>query len=642
MLDSHDRPHASDGARPSRAVIIGLTALGLTVIGINAWLCDDAFITLRTAKHLVEGRGPVFNVGWRVQSFTHPAWMLTLALAWALTREAFWTTIAVGLAVSGVALGVALGRCRGWTGALVVVAALSCSRAFVEYSTAGLENPLTHLVIAGAAALLLSRGDPRRRLLAAGWLVSAAFLSRPDAVLLLAPVFVHVDRCAREAGLSRRQRWSAWLLGASPAIGWELFSLIYYGALIPNTAVAKLGLGLDRSELISRGFAYVWRAATRDPLTFALVLAGLVIPWLPTRVGASGLRPLGRGAAAYLIYVIAIGGDFMEGRFLTAPAMCGALMLGQLRWSSRAALAMFPACVLLAGLGARHPWSPDASSPAAGIQHGITDERSHYAAASSAWAWRPGRSMPDHPWRDAGEAGHPVGERSGERVVLFSTMGFYGFFADPHLHIVDAFALGDPVLARLPPVRRIDWKAGHLPRVLPDGYLRTLADDPAQIQIIDPEVARLYEAALRVHHGPIFARGRAAAIFELMSGRASAKVDARRYRLAELVPVDAGVLARSRKPVRFRDAGVELEFSARPDALAFTLSPGQRYAISFYAGDIELERRELELVGELDDPPQLVNLDPPTRPFDRVHVLPLTMHGKRSLVLGQAPPRARR
>ncbi|PRQ05474.1 hypothetical protein [Enhygromyxa salina] len=634
MRSSPDRPSASGDGRPSGAVIAGLTALGLTVIAINAWLCDDAFITLRSVKHLVEGEGPVFNVGWRVQSFTHPAWMLILALAWAATREAFWTTIAVGLAVSGVALGVGVGRCRGWPGALVFVGALSCSRAFVEYSTAGLENPLTHLVIVGAAALLVLEVAPRQRLLAAGLLLSAAFLSRPDAALLLAPMFVHVDRRARAAGLTGRQRAWAWLLGATPAIAWELVSLVYYGALIPNTALAKLavGSGLDRGQLITRGLAYVWRACAHDGVTFALVLAALVVPWLPERVGASRLRPLGRGAAAYIVYVIAIGGDFMEGRFLTAPALCGALALGQVRWSGRLALAVVPACGLVAALGARHPWWPDAGADGIDRSGPITDERSHYAASSSAWAWRPGRSMPDHPWRDAGEAG----PESDERVVLFSTMGFYGYFAATDLHVIDAFALGDPLLARLPPVRRVDWKAGHLPRIIPDGYLRTLADDPSHIQIRDPGVARLYEVVVRVHHGPIFARGRAAAIFELLSGRASADIDPRRHHLAELVRIDAGALARRRKPVRFRDAGVELAFTGQVHALAFTLSPGQRYAISFYAGDTELERRELELAGDVDDPPQLIELAAPVRSFDRVHVLPLTMHGKRSLVLGRA------
>jgi arabinofuranosyltransferase len=608
--------------------------LGLVVIGINAWLCDDAFITLRSVKHLVEGHGPVFNVGWRVQSYTHPAWMLLLALAWAVTREAFWTTIAVALAVSGAALGVGLRGCRGFIGALVCVVAISCSRAFVEFSTAGLENPLTHLVIAAGAWLLLEgEADARRRLVIGGLWFSAAFGSRPDAVLLLAPVWFELDRRARAAGLSLRARMLAWLLGAAPMLAWELFSLIYYGALVPNTALAKLSGGIPRTELIARGLDYVWRAASTDPPTFVLLLAAVIVPWLPDRVGADKLRPLALGAAAYLVYVIAIGGDFMAGRFLTAPAWIGALVLGQVRWSTRAVLAVVPAFVLLAGLGTRHPWWPDAGSTSPEPRHegGIEDERSHYATASSVLAWRPGRSLPDHTWREQGE----LGPADGARVVSFSTMGFYGYYAETQLHIVDHFALADPLLAHLPPVRRVDWKAGHLPRVLPEGYLATLGDDPWRVRITEPGVAHLYEVVARVHHGPVFARGRARAIFELISGRAGAGVDERAYWLAELVHVDARRLANLRKPVRFRDAGVEIDFDEdSPQALVVRLSPGQRYALIFMAEDgTELERRELEVVGQVGGAPQRVELALPERAFDRLHVLPLTMHDKRSLEL---------
>ena len=38
----------------------------------TAWMCDDAFITLRTVDNFVQGYGLVWNVGERVQVYTHP------------------------------------------------------------------------------------------------------------------------------------------------------------------------------------------------------------------------------------------------------------------------------------------------------------------------------------------------------------------------------------------------------------------------------------------------------------------------------------------------------------------------------------------------------------------------------------------
>ena len=42
------------------------------------WPCtaDDAFITFRYAQNLVEGLGPVYNPGERVEGYSSPIWML--------------------------------------------------------------------------------------------------------------------------------------------------------------------------------------------------------------------------------------------------------------------------------------------------------------------------------------------------------------------------------------------------------------------------------------------------------------------------------------------------------------------------------------------------------------------------------------
>ena len=42
------------------------------------WLGDDLFLTMRTVDNCVNGYGLVWNVGERVQVFTHPLWMLII------------------------------------------------------------------------------------------------------------------------------------------------------------------------------------------------------------------------------------------------------------------------------------------------------------------------------------------------------------------------------------------------------------------------------------------------------------------------------------------------------------------------------------------------------------------------------------
>ena len=52
-------------------------------------------------------------------------------------------------------------------------------------------------------------------------------------------------------------------------------------------------------------------------------------------------------------------------------------------------------------------------------------------------------------------------------------MGFSGFYAGPDVHIVDALAITDPLLARIPPYYTPDWISGHLQRIIPAGYIET-------------------------------------------------------------------------------------------------------------------------------------------------------------------------
>ena len=63
----------------------------------SAWVCDDAYITLRTVHNFVSGEGLRWNVAERVQSYTHPLWMFVLSAVYALTGEPYFTTIFTSL-----------------------------------------------------------------------------------------------------------------------------------------------------------------------------------------------------------------------------------------------------------------------------------------------------------------------------------------------------------------------------------------------------------------------------------------------------------------------------------------------------------------------------------------------------------------
>jgi DNA-binding MarR family transcriptional regulator len=68
------------GWRPRRpgaaALIAALALLFAAVVVRTAWVADDAFITFRTVHNALDGYGLRWNPAERVQTYTHPLWML--------------------------------------------------------------------------------------------------------------------------------------------------------------------------------------------------------------------------------------------------------------------------------------------------------------------------------------------------------------------------------------------------------------------------------------------------------------------------------------------------------------------------------------------------------------------------------------
>ena len=292
-----------------RRILTRIQSLVTDIRPAWAWVGDDAFITMRTVDNFVHGYGLRFNVCERVQSYTNPLWMFLLSAGYWVTLEPFYTVIGISIVISVVAFCLlAQTTTRTDVAPVAIAMGLVFSRAFVDYSTSGLENPLSHLL---AIVFLLVAVDPRRmvdeqrRILWAGLIAGLAMLNRLDAGLLYLPslallVWEHRDR--------RRAVIRQLAIGFAPLIAWEAFSLVYYGFLLPNTAYAKLNLQLPRHLLVRNGLNYFLDLAVRDPWSAILLTAGLV---MALGNGSRQQRALSAGIVGYLAYVVWIGGDFM-------------------------------------------------------------------------------------------------------------------------------------------------------------------------------------------------------------------------------------------------------------------------------------------------------------------------------------------
>lgn len=169
------------------------------------------------------------------------------------------------------------------------------------------------------------------------------------------------------------------ILGFSPFILWEFFSLIYFGFPFPNTAYAKLDSTFPFLEVLGRGFSYYLESLRQDFITLPIIFAGVgVAIWKRKN---PYLLMLGIGIAIYLFYILKIGGDFMSGRFFTGPLFISAVLLARgLNGKSKEFVSGIIGVVLLFGFISPHVpiFSGKDYSTGEISSAGIADERGFY------------------------------------------------------------------------------------------------------------------------------------------------------------------------------------------------------------------------------------------------------------------------
>lgn len=550
--------------------------LFLGVLLRTAWMSDDALITLRTVLNATHGYGLTFNIAERVQTFTHPLWLAMLTLSYVVVGNIFYGAFLLSIGTSLLLYWAILRSARSAIQLGIAAGVLLASRAFVDYSTSGLENPLTVLV-AAATLWWAARARQDRAWLTWIWIgVSAAYLTRPDAVLLVLPAAL----------------WAAWRLprraavisiaaGLVPALLWTAFSLVYYGSAAPNTAYAKLAADIHYSERVRQGLLYLLDSINRDPVTMITVCVAAVVALVErTRGSVLGVG----GVGLYLAYVVWIGGDFMSGRFLAVPfavsvwILARATRLEQREW--------WPVAAVLALAAVASPQPPlmsDRTFDAAEPMSGIVDERGVYFQTwSLARADRLSFAEPSWPRWTPGVAPDYVLDTCG-------LMGAAGIEWGPRTHLLDECALADPLLARLPAVWNEEWRPGHYRRMLPDGYRESLERGTNEIR--DPSLAAFYGALRTITRStPLWSAERLGRIWQMHRGALDRDIDQRFYKfggelatLAALSTPKADATALNAEGVRtfITELAVPCEDKMGRRILDISLDSDDRYRLTF-------------------------------------------------------------
>jgi arabinofuranosyltransferase len=574
--------------------VLAFLCLFAVILIRRAWICDDAYITFRTVDNFINGYRLVYNVGERVQGYTHPLWFFIISLLYFFTHEIYFTVLILSIVISvGTLYLLARSMAVSDAAAALCIFLLTLSKAFMDFSTSGLENALSHLILVIFFLFFFKWKLNPRRIFFLSLIASLGIVNRMDLGVVFLPALLYVFI----KSWNRKTFWML-VLGQAPFILWEISSIIYYGFPFPNTAYAKLNTGISSHDYIVQGFLYLLNSLEMDPLTLLVIAMGVVSAFghKEKRYWMAAL-----GTLIYLVYVVKVGGDFMSGRFLTVPLMVAVILLSRYDFSQLGSvpqLAIYGAALALA-LSVNTPTlkisdSSDLKKGPVHIgSHRILDERMLYYGGTGLMNVERDQPYIDFYWAIYGE-----NARVEQKTVADNYgIGLFGYYAGPSVYVLDRLALVDPLLARIPAQRNIDWRTGHMERTMPAGYLQTLL--LKQNSIEDPDLHRYYDKLSIIVKGNLFSFQRFVEIWKMNTGQYNDLIHGDGFRYPDLVKVDGKSVAKilangtacGTPDTRvMKDSGIEVKFSSfnRAKSLQIGLDHNDTYQIVYYHDQKEL------------------------------------------------------
>ncbi len=310
----------------SQNVWLGLLLTSIVLLAVrNRFIQDDAFISFRYAENLVRHH----NLSWnatdvlRLEGYTNFSWTMLIAALLELGVDPVRASMVLGVGAGVGTLLVVHSITKLLTGdfryGLLAIVLLGTNYTFSAYMTGGLETQLQTFMLALAAfffvRLMQSDARSRRDFFLAGLFSALAILTRLDSpivigVLALGSLSARYRADRRVGSVISGALWFT-LPVVLVVLPWLLWKQAYYGNVLPNSFYLK-GREFNLEVLIS-GLAFLISFFVSYQLFVPCLLLLLVRGEVrQNRIVLTLLAVL----AAWCVYILKVGGDFMEYRFM--------------------------------------------------------------------------------------------------------------------------------------------------------------------------------------------------------------------------------------------------------------------------------------------------------------------------------------
>lgn len=241
-----------------------------------AYTPDDTYIYLQFAKNIVEGNGFAFNAGESTYGVTSPLWVLLISAGGLLGIDLYMAAKILDLVFSNLALVIvfllAFEVIGDHLGALCAALSFSVNIWFLRWAGTGMETSFAVLLL-----VLTIRYCLKNEYLLAIVFAALLTLARPEAWLLtfLILVDVFLNSLDKKRGVKMAAALS--LVYASLLAPWFIYAYSTFGTIVPNTALAKAGLGFHLDDFAWTFTDVIKTLAVSDGVPLAIGAVGFLV-----------------------------------------------------------------------------------------------------------------------------------------------------------------------------------------------------------------------------------------------------------------------------------------------------------------------------------------------------------------------------
>ncbi len=321
-------------ANIGRILAFFLAFIGILALRANHYLpfiSDDALISLRYAKRLLEGQGLTWTDGRPVEGYSNLLWLLIISAFGAVHVDLIAASRILGfLCMSAIIFTIVIWYSRSkqfisnWPAMVVGLLFFSLATPSAVWTIGGLEQPLYAAALTASIPFLWLAFQPdgynTKYSLIASFILGLMCLTRPDGPLFAIAAFfaIVVNRFLSKRNGSWSIIMTLLLFPVIFTIAQLTFRFSYYGEFIPNTALVKISPSFYH---FSEGLIYVFRGlkALFPFSVLAIISLGILLSKKKNREQSILLTSL---LVFWSLYIIFIGGDVFPAFRHFLPVIC--------------------------------------------------------------------------------------------------------------------------------------------------------------------------------------------------------------------------------------------------------------------------------------------------------------------------------